>query len=319
MSVLRTPDERFVGLPDYPFEPHYAEVLARDVEPLRMHYVDEGPRDGPVVLLLHGQPTWSYLYRHVITDLAAAGLRAIAPDHIGFGRSDKLGEPADYTLRRHVAWIESFVTGLDLRDVTLVVQDWGGPIGLSALARIPHRFAGVVAANTILHTADPELAGRLEWAVHGIDGDRVVLQEALVDYLLHYARAPEIVPSVYVDAVAGPLPDEVKAAYDAPYPDRSFAAGLRQMTMLLPLTRNDPGAAIGRTTMAALREWRKPFRTAYSDRDPATRGWEQVFQSEVPGAAGQLHATINGAGHFLQESHGHALAAAINDFVRSIS
>ena len=320
MAVLRTPDVRFRDLPSYPFEPQYAEVVAPGIEPLRMHYVaarpaDTGTRDAPVVLLLHGQPTWSYLYRHVIAELAAAGLRAIAPDHIGYGRSDKLTDPTDYTLRRHVAWIESFVTALDLDHVTLVVQDWGGPIGLSVLGRIPDRFDRIVATNTILHTCDPSLAGRLEWAAHGIDGGRVVLQEALVDYLLHYQRAPQIVPSMYVDAVSGPLSAAVKAAYDAPFPDPSYTAGLRQMTALLPLTRNDPGAAIGRSTMAALAEWRKPFLTAYSDGDPAARGWETVFRETVPGAAGQPHVTIDGAGHFLQETHGRQLGQVIASYV----
>jgi len=316
-AVLRTPDDRFAGLPDYPFAPHYAEVVAKGVEPLRMHYVDEGPRDAPVVLMLHGQPTWSYLYRHVIAALVGSGLRAIAPDHIGYGRSDKLTDPTDYTFRRHVAWIESFVVGLDLTDVTLLVQDWGGPLGLSALARVPDRFARIVATNTILHTCDPALDGRLEWAAHGIDGDRVVLQESLVDYLLHYQRAPAIVPSLYVDAVAGPLSDEVKAAYDAPYPDSSYTAGLRQLTALLPLTRNDPGAVIGRKTMDALREWRKPFLTAYSDGDPATAGWDRVFQEAVPGAAGQPHVTIKGGQHFIQETHGPELAAIVADLVQA--
>jgi haloalkane dehalogenase len=199
----------------------------------------------------------------------------------------------------------------------LVVQDWGGPIGLSVLARLQERFARIVAANTILHTCDPSLAGKLEWAAHGIDGGRVVLQESLVDYLLHYQRTPEIVPSKYVDAVSGPLSPGVKAAYDAPFPDRSFTAGLRQMTALLPLTRNDPGAAIGRKTMAALAAWRKPFLTAYSDGDPATRGWETVFQETVPGAAGKQHVTIEGAGHFLQETHGRQLGQVVASFVAS--
>jgi haloalkane dehalogenase len=315
VAVLRTPDDRFVGLPAFPFAPHYVDVVARGVEPVRMAYVDEGPRDAPPVLLLHGQPTWSYLYRHVIAELVGAGLRAIAPDHIGYGRSDKPADPTDYTFRRHVAWIEGFVTALDLTDVTLVVQDWGGPLGLSALARAPQRFARIVAANTILHTCDPDLAGKLEWAAYGIEGDRVVLQESLVDYLLHYQRAPAIVPSLYVDAVSGPLTDEVKAAYDAPFPDPSYTAGLRQMTSLLPLTRNDPGAAIGRSTMELLRGWRKPFLTAYSDGDPATRGWETVFQDQVPGAAGIDHVTIPGAGHFLQETHGPELGQVIASFV----
>ncbi len=173
MEVLRTPDERFDGLPDYPFLPHYVSVQSRGAPAVRMHYVDAGPADGPLVVLMHGQPTWSFMYRRVIAVLADSGFRVIAPDNIGFGRSDKLTEATSYTFKRHVDWAHGLFTGLDLRDVTLVVQDWGGPIGLSALARDPSRFARVVATNTILHTCDPALAGKLAWAHHGVDDDRV--------------------------------------------------------------------------------------------------------------------------------------------------
>ena len=316
MGVLRTPDERFGGLPGYPFEPNYVQVESDGAAAVRMHYVAAGPKDGPVVLLVHGQPTWSYLYRKVIGVLADAGLRAVAPDNIGYGRSDKLTAPTDYTVRRHIDWLHGLVTGLDLRDVTLVVQDWGGPIGLSMLARDPDRFARVVATNTMLHTLDPGLAGKLAWAAHGVGESRVLLQEALVDYVLSYQRAPDIVPSLFVDAVSGPLPADVLAAYDAPFPDPSYKAGLRQLTALVPLTRNDPGAAIGRATMATLEQWRRPFLTAYSDRDPATRGWEAVFQERIPGAEGQNHTTIAGVGHFIQEERGEELGRVIADFVR---
>ena len=318
MAVLRTPTERFADLPGYPFEPHYAEVATDGIEPLRMHYIDEGPRDGRVVLLLHGQPTWSYLYRKVVVPLVDAGLRAIAPDNIGFGRSDKLTEATDYTFQRHVDWMQSLVTGLDLRDVVLVVQDWGGPIGLSVLAREPDRFAGVVAANTILHTVDASLAGKLSWALNGVGDGRVLVQEALLDYVLFYGRAPEIRPSMFVNAVAGPLPAEVLAAYDAPFPDPTYQAGLRQLTALIPLTRNDPGAAIGRATMAVLQRWVRPFLTAFSDGDFATRGWETVFQERVPGARGQKHLTIEGAGHFLQEQKGEEFGRIIGEFAGSL-
>ncbi len=205
MQVLRTPDERFANLPDYPFAPNYLEVQTRGLPSLRMHYVDAGPADGPVVLLMHGQPTWSFLYRHVITALADAGLRVIAPDNIGFGRSDKPEDPTAYTFARHVGWARSLVTGLNLTEVTLVVQDWGGPIGLSVLAREPDRFARVLATNTILHTCDPALAGILGWAHHGVDGDRMLLQETLLDYIAIYARTPDLTASMFVDAVAGPL------------------------------------------------------------------------------------------------------------------
>ena len=315
MRVLRTPDERFAGLAGYPFEPCYHDVETPGLPPLRMHYVDAGPADGPVVVLLHGQPTWSYLYRDVITALADTGLRVIAPDNIGFGRSDKLTEGTDYTFARHIDWIQSLIAGLDLREITLVVQDWGGPIGLSVLAREPDRFSRVVATNTILHTGDPALAGKLAWAHHGVEGGRMLLQEALLDYVSFYQRTPDLTPSIFLDAVAGPLSAAVLAGYDAPFPDRTYKAGLRQLTALVPLTRNDPGAKIGVATMAALGQWKKPFLTAYSDADPATRGWDAVFQEYVPGARGQQHTTIPEAGHFIQEQQGTRRAAIIAEFV----
>jgi haloalkane dehalogenase len=314
-DVARTPDERFTGLADYPFEPNYASVRAEGVDPLRMHYVDSGPPDGPVVLLLHGQPTWSYLYRKVIPVLTERGLRAVAPDHIGFGRSDKPTERTVYTFRRHVEWMTSFVEALDLRDITLVVQDWGGPIGLSALAAAPGRYARVVASNTVLHTSDPASAGKLTWANHGLGDSRVVLEETLVDYVQYCQRAPHLVASTFLYSVSGTIPPEVLAAYDAPFPDQSFTAGLRQLTGLIPLTRNDPGAVLGRATMQALQGWERPFLTAFTDGDPATRGWETVFQERVPGAAGRAHATIAGAGHFVPEEKGEELGRIIGEFI----
>lgn len=315
-EVLRTPDECFADLPGYPFEPHYVDVAADGVDPLRMHYLDEGPADGPVALLLHGQPTWSYLYRTVVPVLVAAGVRVIAPDNIGYGRSDKPATATDYTFARHVEWTRSLVTGLDLRDVTLVAQDWGGPIGLSVLAAETDRFARVVAANTILHTADPGLADRLTWAVHGEGDSRVVLEEGLVDYLLYTQRAPVLHASDFVGAATtNPLPADVLAAYDAPFPEPRYTAGMRQMIALLPLTRNDVGARIGRRTMRALEQFERPFVTCYSDGDPATRGWETVFQERVPGARGQAHVTIAGAGHFLQEDAGAELGRVVAEVI----
>lgn len=315
-DVLRTPEECFADLPDYDFAPRYAEVVADGVAPLRMHYLDEGPADGPVALLLHGQPTWSYLYRSVVPVLVARGIRVIAPDNIGFGRSDKPAVATDYTLERHIAWTRSLVVGLDLREVTLVAQDWGGPIGLSVLAAEPDRFARVVAANTILHTADPALAGRLTWAVHGEGESRVVVEQGLLDYLLYTQRAPELRASDFVGAATlAPLAADVLAAYDAPFPTPAHTAGLRQMTALLPLTRNDVGARIGRRTMRALEQFERPFVTCYSDGDPATRGWESVFVERVPGARGQQHVTLAG-GHFLQEDAGPELGRVIADVIR---
>jgi len=313
-DVLRTPDGCFEGLPGFPFEPHYLDVESEGLEPVRMHYLDEGPAEGPVALLLHGQPTWSYLYRTVVPVLVDRGVRVIAPDNIGFGRSDKPVVATDYTFARHIEWTRSLVTGLDLRDVTLVAQDWGGPIGLSVLAAEPERFARVVAANTILHTADPALADRLTWAVHGTGESRVVLEESLVDYLLYTQRAPELRASDFVGAATSTsLSAGELAAYDAPFPEARFTAGLRQMIALLPLTRNDVGARIGRRTMRALEAFERPFVTCYSDGDPATRGWEKVFQERVPGAHGRDHVTIAGAGHFLQEDAGAQLGQVVAD------
>ncbi|MDR7086180.1 haloalkane dehalogenase [Aeromicrobium panaciterrae] len=314
--ALRTPDSRFDNLPDYPFTPNFRDVEAEGMDPVRMHYLDEGPADGPVALLLHGQPTWSYLYRKVVPVLAGRGIRVIAPDNIGFGRSDKPVRNTDYTFARHIEWTQSLVTGLDLRDITLVAQDWGGPIGFSVLAAEPDRFARVVAANTILHTADPALADRLDFAVNGVGESRVLLEEALVDYLLYTQRAEELRASDFIAATASTPPDpDVLAAYDAPFPDQSYTAGLRQMTALLPLTRNDVGARTGRRTMRALEQFERPFLTAYSDGDPATRGWESIFQERVPGAAGQPHVQILGAGHFLQEDAGEKLGEVVADFI----
>ncbi len=315
-DVLRTPDDRFADLPGYGFEPHYRDVEADGLGPVRMHYLDEGPADGPVALLLHGQPTWSYLYRTVVPVLVAEGIRVIAPDNIGFGRSDKPARPTDYTFARHIEWTRGLVSGLDLREVTLVAQDWGGPIGFSVLAAETDRFARVVAANTILHTADPGLADKLTWANHGLGESRVVLEEAFVDYLLYTQRAPELRASDFVGAATtSTLSPEVLAAYDAPFPDASLTAGLRQMTALLPLTRNDVGARIGRRTMRALEEFDRPFVTAYSDGDPATHGWESVFQERVPGARGREHVTIPGAGHFLQEDAGEELGRVVANVI----
>jgi haloalkane dehalogenase len=312
VDVVRTSDDRFTSLPDYPFDPRYADVD----DGLRMHYVDEGPRDAAPVLLLHGQPTWSFLYRRVIADLAAAGHRAIAPDLIGFGRSDKPTDHTAHSLAAHIGWMQALVTALDLRDVTLVCQDWGGPIGLGVLAREPERFARVVATNTILHTADPALAGRTTWALHGVDGEqRVVVEEMLLDYILATQRYHVVASGFVSAATRSEVPDDVLAAYDAPFPDERHMVGVRQLPVLIPLTRNDPGAQINATTFDVLKKWTKPFHTAYSDGDPATAGWERVFGETVPGARDVEHVAITDAGHFIQEDKPHELAAAINAFI----
>jgi haloalkane dehalogenase len=285
-----------------------------------MHYVEAGPPDADPVVLLHGQPTWSYLYRSVIETLAAAGHWVIAPDLIGFGRSDKPTDRLAYTFQRHIDWMARFVGALDLSGVSLVVQDWGGPIGLAVLAGDPDRFARVVASNTILHTSEATLEGRLGWANYGTGDGRVVLQEALVDYVSYTQRAPSLRASDFVSfATAGPVAADVLAAYDAPFPDESYQAGMRQFPSLIPLTGNDPGAAINRATWTALEGFHRPFLTAYSDGDEASGGWAEIFQERVPGAEGQAHAVIEGAGHFVQEDRGEVLGDIIAGFIAATS
>jgi haloalkane dehalogenase len=308
VQVVRTPEERFIDLPGFPFMPHHATLA----DGLRMHYVDEGPEGGDVVLLLHGQPTWSYLYRTVVTRLADRGLRALAPDLIGFGRSDKPLDRAAYTVQAHVDWLAQFVASLGLADLTLVVQDWGGPIGLGLLSAAPGLVRRVVAANTVLHTADPMLAGRLDWACHANPDGTVTVEQMLLDYQRLTQELTPFRPSLFVQgATASDVPEAVLAAYDAPFPDETFCAGARQLPLLMGLTPASACAALNRRTLRALETFDGPFLTAFSDGDPATRGWAEVLQAHVPGAAGRAHVTISPAGHFLQEDCGPQLADVV--------
>jgi haloalkane dehalogenase len=313
-AVIRTPDERFENLSGYPFAPHYAAVPNPEdpAQELRMHYVDEGPRDAPVVLMMHGEPMWSYLYRKMIPIFVAAGMRAIAPDHIGFGRSDKLTEKTSYTFERHVEWARAFVVGLDLRRITFIGQDWGGPIGLGVLARESERFDRAVAANTMLHTLEPELAGRLVHDNHGVGEANAQIAEALLGWILYSQRAPDFKASNAAHgATARDLAPEAAAAYDAPFPDERFKQGMRQFPALIPLTRHDEGSAINLATWDALRKFDKPFLTLFGDSDPGTGGWDAIFQERVPGAKGQPHETLANAGHFLQEDCGEEVAQKV--------
>jgi len=317
--VVRTAESRFERLRDFPFEPHYA-ALTNPYGPgsLRMHYVDEGPDDAPVVLMAHGEPTWSYLYRKLVPVFAAAGLRAIAPDHIGFGRSDKLTRAAHYSFEQHVEWLHELVVSLDLRDVTLVCQDWGGPIALAVLAREPERFARVVAGNTMLHTTEADLAGRIALSNHSTgDADQTV-GAFLLDWMLHSQRAVDFDASTSVHgATARDVEPEVAAAYDAPFPSEWHKAGMRQFPALIPVTRNDPGAAINLATWQALANFDRPFLTLFGDSDPSTAGWEAIFRERVPGAKGQPHRTLERAGHFWQEDCGEDAAHIIVDWIRA--
>ena len=314
MQAVRTPEERFANLPGFPFTSRYASLP----DGLRLHYVDEGPAGAgaETVLLLHGQPTWSYLYRTVVARLAERGLRAVAPDLIGFGRSDKPLERTAYSVRAHIDWLSQFVTAVGLSGLTLVVQDWGGPIGLGLLTAHPGLVHRVVAANTVLHTAEAALAGRLQWACHAGPDGTVVVEQQLLDYQRLTQELTPFRPSLFVQgATESDVPDAVLAAYDAPFPDETFCAGPRQLPLLMGLTPTSACARLNRRTMEALARFDGPFLTAFSDGDPATRGWAEVLRALVPGAAGRDHVTIEGAGHFLQEDRGAELADVVAQFV----
>jgi haloalkane dehalogenase len=294
VEILRTPDERFERLPGYPFAPHYVQV-----DGLRVHTVDEGPRTAPVVLMLHGEPSWSYLYRKLVPLLVGAGLRAVAPDLVGFGRSDKPARREEYTYQRHVDWLRATVSALALRDITLVCQDWGGLLGLRLVAEHPEWFARVVAANTFLPTGDASPGPAfLAWRKFSQETPR-----------FH-------VGGIVKGGCATALSPEVVAAYDAPFPDDRFTAGARQFPVLVPISPDDPAAPANRAAWDCLERFEKPFLTAFSDLDMITRGADERLRERIPGAKGQAHVTIQGGGHFLQEDRGEELARTVVDFVR---
>jgi haloalkane dehalogenase len=295
MKILRTPEERFLNLPGYDFETRYIEI-----GDLRMHYIDEGPKDADPVLLLHGEPSWSYLYRSMIPLIVEAGLRAIAPDLIGFGKSDKPAEQSEYSYERHVAWMRGFLESLDLRNITLVCQDWGSLIGLRLAAENEERFDRIVLANGGLPTGDQKMPMAF----------RVWRAFARFSPWLPIGRLIQV-------GTVSKLPPEVVAAYDAPFPDSSYKAGARAFPRLVPTTPDDPAAPANRAAWDVFRNWQKPFLTSFSDGDPITRGLDKVFVKRVPGAKNQPHTTIKGAGHFLQEEKGPEFAKVIIDFLKS--
>ena len=299
METLRTPDERFANLADFPFDAHYADIDDEDGGTLRVHYLDEGDATAASVLLLHGEPSWSYLYRHMVPPLVAAGQRVIVPDQVGFGRSDKPTEQSDYSYARHVAWMSSLIFGvLDLRDVTFFGQDWGGLIGLRLVAAEPDRFARVAVANTGL----PDGSGPMS--------------EAFMKWQ-HFSQTTPVFPvGQLVDrATVTDLSPAVVDAYDAPFPDDSYKAGARIWPSHVPTSPDDPEVPANRAAWAELERFEKPFLCCFSDSDPVTAGGERIFIRKVPGASGQAHKTIENAGHFLQEDAGPELATVLNEFI----
>jgi haloalkane dehalogenase len=302
MELLRTPDERFVDLPGFPFEPHWVEVPSGDGDQtLRIHHLDEGPADGPVVLLLHGEPTWSYLYRHMIPALVDRGCRCIAPDLVGFGKSDKPADRSEVTYARMVEWLRAALFDrLDLRDVTYFGQDWGALIGLRLVAEHPDRFARVVLSNGGLPTGDQRIGKAfLAW----------------LDFSQNAEQFP--IGGIIDGGCTSELAPEVVAAYDAPFPDDTFKEAARQLPSLVPIDPEDPAAVANRAAWEVLQAWEKPFLLAFSDSDPITAGADAPFRKLVPGTAGRPHTTIEGAGHFVQEDAGPQLATIVADLIES--
>lgn len=297
MQVLRTPEERFAGLEGYAFAPHYAGITDADSNALRIHYLDEGPADAAPVLLMHGEPSWSYLYRNFVGPLVAAGHRVIAPDLIGFGRSDKPAARSDYTYERHVAWMSQWLVQLDLRNITLFCQDWGGLIGLRLVAAFPDRFDRLVIANTGLPIGTGWSEGFRAW-------------------LEFSQKVPEFPVGFIVNGGAQRdlTPGEI-AAYDAPFPDESYKEGARQFPTLVPITPDHGSVAENKAAWEVLSRFDKPVLTCFSDKDAVTAGGEKVFIDRVPGAKGQPHTIIKGGGHFLQEDAADELSALINRFI----
>ncbi|MDR7253171.1 haloalkane dehalogenase [Nocardioides sp. BE266] len=299
MEVYRTPDDAFDHLPDFPWQPTYVEVADPDGGRLRMAYVDAGPADGPVALLLHGEPSWSFLYRHVIEVLVDRGIRCVVPDLIGFGRSDKPMETADYSFARLVEWTRELVVDhLDIREATLVGQDWGGLVGLRLVAEHPDRFARVVAANTGLPTGDfdmPEIWWQFRRAVES-------------------AETLDVGRLVAAGCVR-PMTDDVRAAYDAPFPEERAKAGVRALPTLVPTRPDDPASAANRAAWEVLSASETPFLVAFSDGDPITGGMAPVLRKLIPGTRGLEHPTIADAGHFLQEDAGADLGQVVAGFM----
>lgn len=298
MQVLRTPESRFENLPDFPFAPHYQELLAEDGTRLRMHYLDEGDAQGKTILLMHGEPSWCFLYRKMIPILAKRGFRVLAPDLIGFGRSDKPAQQKDYSYQNHVHWLLQWMDVLGLNDVVLFGQDWGGLIGLRLAAENEHRFSHIIAANTTLPTGDQRPS------------------EVFFQWQKFSQEVPELpVGKIIQLGCVSSLSPEVIRAYEAPFPDETYKVGARVFPMLVPTSPDNPACEANRRAWQVLRQWEKPFLTAFSDSDPIMKGLEKVFQKLVPGTQNQPHEIIEKAGHFLQEDQGEKLAELVIQFL----
>ncbi|MBC7768555.1 MAG: haloalkane dehalogenase [Phycisphaerales bacterium] len=301
MQILRTPEERFANLPDFPYAPRYTEITHAPGFNLRIAAIDEGPRTEAPILLMHGEPTWSFLYRKIAAGLIAKGRRVVAPDLVGFGRSDKPAHRDDYTYERHVQWMSDWLIANNLRDITLFCQDWGGLIGLRLVAAMPERFARVIVANTGLPTGQGATPAFEAW--------------------LAFSQTTPLFPTSQIvnGGSVRELSEAERGAYDAPYPDESYKAGARAFPALVPVKPELASVQENIAAWAVLETFKKPFLTAFSDNDAITRGGGRPFQTRVPGAQGQEHVTIKGGGHFLQEDQPDEIANVIDAFIARTS
>ena len=294
-NFLRTPEERFQNLPDFAFTPNYIEIGG-----LRIAYIDEGPKDGPAVLLMHGEPAWSFLYRKMIPILVSAGMRVLVPDQVGFGRTDKPTKRSDYTYENHVQWMSAWLESVDAKDITLFCQDWGSLIGLRMVTEMPDRFARIALSNGGLPTGNEKIPRAFHiWRAFAM-----------------YSPWFPIGKIVRFGCAQG-LSDEAVAAYDAPYPNSRYKVGARVFPTLVPIDPSNPARQANERAWDMYKAWTKPFITLFSTRDPVTKGGERMWQKRVPGAEGQNHTKIRGAGHFVQEDKGEEVAQALVEFIRT--
>lgn len=300
INIKRTPANRFSNLSDYDFQPHFIDVIDGKIGTLRMHYLDEGPRDGHMILCLHGQASWSYLYRHMIPVLVGQGFRVIAPDYIGFGRSDKLAVDADYSYQRYINWLTSFLIGMKIKNVTAYMFDWGGHFGLRIASEHPGMFNRIILSNTLFPMGPQEKSDEfVKWA------NKVV-------------KTPIFPISKMVNkGVVNKLSPDVIKAYDAPFPDESFKAGPRSFPMIMPLATDRPGVAENRAAWKKLATWEKPVLTLFSQHSAETEVPPTKFQQHIPGAKGQPHALLPNAGFYIVEDKSEELAKRIIDFIKS--
>ncbi|KAA1173148.1 haloalkane dehalogenase [Marinobacter salinexigens] len=295
MRILRTDEARFTGLPDYPFAPNFLDVAPN----LRMHYVDEGPSRGTPVLMLHGEPSWSYLYRHMIPLVSQAGYRVLAPDLVGFGKSDKPASVEDYSYDQHMAWLTTWIEKLDLRNVTLVCQNWGSLLGLRLAAEHPQRFSRIIVGNGMLPTGETRVPPVFSiWKA----------------FASHSPWFP--IGRIVQLGTERTLSKAELAAYEAPFPSAEYKAGARAFPKLVPVSSDDPASDANKATWRVLEKWKKPFITCFSTGDPITRGGDRYMQRRIPGAHGQPHITLRG-GHFLQEDSPEAFARTIIDALKT--